>query len=172
MKTLSYSGIGSRKSPIDVGFRMVGISMHLANLGYNLRSGGADGSDTEFARGCSSVNGKKEIYLPWKGFNDDPSDLYLENLDPLKVYEARMIAKTHTPHWNNLSESVKNLKSRNIFQLFGPTLDDPVEFVVCWTPNGKDVGGTGINLRIALEHNIPIYNLYHPDVENFIKFLD
>lgn len=37
-------------------------------------------------------------------------------------------------------------------------------FVVCWTSDGKDSGGTGQALRIARDRNIPVYNLYNKGV--------
>ena len=49
--------------------------------------------------------------------------------------------------------------ARNAYCMLGPDLKSPVDFVLCWTPNAKVVGGTGQGLRIALDYNIPIFNL-------------
>ena len=52
-------------------------------------------------------------------------------------------------------------------------LDKPFKFVICWTKNGKDIGGTGLTLRIAIENKIPIFNLYDENtfkkIEKYIK---
>lgn len=48
-----------------------------------------------------------------------------------------------------------------MMQILGKNLDKPVEFVVCWTKNGKDIGGTGAAIRCALDHGIPVYNLFN-----------
>ena len=45
--------------------------------------------------------------------------------------------------------------------MLGDDLDQPVSFVVCWTPGGEVTGGTGQALRIAADpqYNIPVFNL-------------
>lgn len=42
--------------------------------------------------------------------------------------------------------------------LLGRDLNDPVDFVVCWTPGAQAVGGTGQALRIAEAYGIKVYN--------------
>ena len=60
------------------------IGNRLALEGFVLRSGGADGADTFFEIGCDMSNGLKEIYLPWNNFNNNLSQLILnENNDIL-----------------------------------------------------------------------------------------
>jgi hypothetical protein len=44
--------------------------------------------------------------------------------------------------------------------ILGKNLDEPVKFVVCWTPGGKVVGGTGVAIQIAHKNNIPVINLF------------
>ena len=71
-----YAGIGSRKAPKEAIDRMAELAEELAGKGYTLRSGGAGGADKAFEKGCDAVDGKKEIYLPWEGFNGSKSELY------------------------------------------------------------------------------------------------
>jgi len=40
----------------------------------------------------------------------------------------------------------------------------PSNFVICYTPHGKDIGGTSQAIRIAKHHHIPVYNLGNDDV--------
>jgi predicted Rossmann fold nucleotide-binding protein DprA/Smf involved in DNA uptake len=47
----AYTGIGSRKVPGSVFDKFVSIGSELGNLGFTLRSGGADGCDTAFESG-------------------------------------------------------------------------------------------------------------------------
>ena len=56
---------------------------------------------------------------------------------------------------------VQPLHARNMMILFGRNLDNPVDFVVCWTPHGDITGGTGQVLRAAEFFGIPIVNLYN-----------
>lgn len=167
----SYSGIGSREAPKDVIVRAKEIAKSLANLGYVLRSGGASGTDSAFECGCDSVSGKKEIYLPEKNFNWHPSTLYVGNW-PHEA-QARVIAEEcYGKSWKHISDWARKAHTRNIAQVLGWTLDDPVEFVICYTSNGKEKGGTAQAMRLAKSRNIPIYNLYYTQIEKFILFLD
>jgi hypothetical protein len=38
-------------------------------------------------------------------------------------------------------------------------LNDPVSFIVCYTPGGSGQGGTGQALRVARAYNIPVTDL-------------
>ena len=62
--------------------------------------------------------------------------------------------------------------ARNTYQVLGLDLMSPVDFVICWTPLGRDDGGTGQAIRIANAHNIPVYNTRNKDaVEALLSIL-
>lgn len=147
----SYSGIGSRDISKEVWEAMVRIGSFLGKQGYTLRSGGADGSDMAFETGCDRVNGKKEIYLPWLNFNNNKSDLQFK-------IEAYGLAQQYHPNYNNLSNGAKKLMARNCHQVLGHNLKEPVDFIICYTPNGSGRGGTGQALRIASKYGIPVFD--------------
>lgn len=148
-----YAGIGSRKTPSDICEMMTHIARFLCVIGYVLRSGAAGGADSAFESGVSDES-KKQIFLPWKSFNGNPSNLF--GVGP----KAYVIGKDFHPKWAGLSESAQLLIARNSYQILGRDLKSPCSFVICWTPNGKDVGGTAQALRIARHYEIPIYNLF------------
>jgi hypothetical protein len=148
----SYTGIGARETPPDVLVNMRKLGKFLGSTTFTLRSGGARGADVAFEAGCTSVGGKKEIYLPYPHFNGSTSDMY--HITP----QARAIAKEYHPNWPNLGDAGRAFMSRNSYQMLGLQLDDPTEFVVCWTQGGKIIHGTGQALRIAKDLNIPVYN--------------
>ena len=53
--------------------------------------------------------------------------------------------------------------ARNICQVLGEDPTDPSGYskvVVCWTPKGGIIGGTGQALRIAKRYDIPVLNLH------------
>ena len=54
---IRYSGIGSRETPDNVLVVMEKLGAAFAKKGFVLRSGGADGADSAFERGCDSANG-------------------------------------------------------------------------------------------------------------------
>ena len=116
-----YTGIGSRDIPKYIEDFFMIMGEWLAKKGYCLRSGHADGSDKAFEMGCDKVNGKKEIYLPWKGFNGCfSSNLYLDNMEYKD--KAEKIAKIYHPYWFNLKQGARKLQTRNSFQVLGQDL--------------------------------------------------
>jgi hypothetical protein len=160
-----YSGIGSRKTPKAIIPTIEEIATLLDSKGYTLRSGGADGADTFF----EDYSTTKEIYLPWKSFNNNESELYLENIDPEIVTKAEEISKKFHPRWNSLNKAGRSLMTRNVFQVLGMDLKTPADFIVCWTETGKIEGGTGQAMRIARNMGIPIFNLFFYDAVSGVK---
>lgn len=158
MYYLPYTGIGSRKAPAPIMKQMEEISFTLARFDFTLRSGGADGADTAFEKYAI----KKEIFLPWRGFNGRKSEY-----DTTVCKEAYDIAAPLHPKWNMLSMAAKKLMARNVYQILGFDLTSPTRFVICWTEDGcehhsertKDTGGTGMAISVASLRNIPVYNL-------------
>ena len=146
-----YAGFGSRKTPEAILFKMEEIAKKLSELGYTLRSGGAIGADSAFEKGAS----KKEIFL---------------SKDATK--EAQDFSSRFHPLWEMLDPYVRGLHARNAMIMLGQDLIEPVEFGVCWTPNGEVLGGTGQALRIAENKGIKIYNLaIEKDLENLREFV-
>ena len=148
----SYTGIGSRTTPSDVLEHIRKLGKFLARQGFVLRSGGAKGADTAFEVGCDEVGGVKKIFLPWKGFNNHPSELYGSTKG------AREIAKKYHPTWDFLLPVARDFMGRNTYQILDLDLKTPAEFVCCWTRNGEIDGGTGQALRIANDLGIPVLN--------------
>ena len=166
-----YTGIGSRRVPSDIALRMENFAIEFAAKDYTLRSGGANGSDVAFERGCDRQHGKKEIYLPWKGFNGSDSDLY----DCYGNMHTTMAKLVYGPRWSEISDAVKKLMTRNTAQVVGLNDLDVAysSFVVCWTPDGcetaktrkRDTGGTGQAIALADELGIPVFNMANDDFD-------
>lgn len=150
-----FAGIGSRETPIEFQEDIDAINYFLSKNGYVLRSGGADGSDKMFETSWKSE--LKEIYLPWRMFNDNPSELYNITSDAL------ILAEKYHPAWNKLTLPARKLMARNGYQVLGEDLETPSDFIVCWTSDGKASGGTGQAIRIANDRNIPVFNLFNRD---------
>jgi len=146
-----YAGIGSRKTPSAILNIMTKVAIAFSNKNYILRSGGAKGADQAFEKGAK----EKQIYYA----NDAKHD-----------HEAFALAGKYHPAWSKITnEYIRLLHARNAYQILGKNLSTPVEFVVCWTPDGcehhKDrkitTGGTGTAISIASMNNIRVYNLYN-----------
>lgn len=153
-----YAGIGSRETPWHI-CQLMTMAAHVLSVhGYVLRSGGADKADMAFERGGGPDD---EIFLPWKGFNGNHSPLFLpEDIDGSQPWE---IAKAHCPYWDNCNEVTRRMFTRNTLQILGSKCNVPVQFVLCWTSNGKDKGGTGQAMRVAQGYGIPVFNYFNRD---------
>lgn len=145
-----YTGVGSRAVPMEFLLPIKEIAFWAAKNNWTLRSGGADGCDSAFE---TFHHGEKEIFLPWKGFNKNRSELFPPPAD------AYVIAETIHPNWWGCSKFSKDFHARNIQQVLGRDLDSPTDCVVCWTPEGATVGGTATAIRCAMRLDIPVFNL-------------
>lgn len=156
--TKTYAGIGARKTPDNIQIHMTSAAVQLSTCGFTLRSGGADGADSAFELGAPKD--KKEIFLPWNNFNGRKLSEPGVIVPTTPLWEAALkLAKQYHPVWDKLSGSTKSFMARNAFQVLGPDLNDPVSFVLCWTPNGRTEGGTGQAIRMATGMNIPVFNM-------------
>lgn len=172
--SLYYAGIGSRETPFEILELMKAIAKILANQGIILRSGAAGGADEAFEIGCDQVNGPKDIWLPWNGFNNHKS----KNLPSPAHFEK---ASQFHPIWENLKQGAKRLHARNVGQVWGADLATPVLFVLCWTPDGcehhrtrsRQTGGTGMAISMASLAGIPVFNLANDDaLERLYDLID
>jgi len=149
-----YAGIGSRDTPSYILDLMTRLASKLEETGYILRSGHCIGPDRAFEAGVVHST-HKEIFTA-----------------PDATAEAIAIAAEHHPYWEKCKPYVKKLHGRNAMIILGEYLDKPVKFVICYTPDGKNTGGTGLGMSIANTHNIPIYNLFYRTVrERVTKFI-
>ena len=155
----TYCGIGSRETPVSVMKQMTEIAQLLEQSGYKLYSGAADGADSAFAWNTAN----KIEFIPWNGFNGCKSGLVSASEQAMKLAES-----LH-PAWNRLSQGAKKLMARNCHQILGEDLNSPVDFVLCWTPDGAETstsintGGTGQAIRLANRHGIPVINMCNSD---------
>lgn len=146
-----YAGIGSRETPLEVLNTMTKIARYLKSNSWVLRSGAAIGADKAFEKGAGKA---VEIFTARSNIPEEAFDL----------------AEKHHPAWHHCNEFARRLHARNGMILLGQDLNDPVNFVVCWTKDGKDTGGTGQAIRIATEMKIPIFNLYYLDAQSKLSY--
>jgi hypothetical protein len=166
------AGIGSRETPQDILKEMFKIGLWVQSNNHWLRSGHADGADWSFE---SASDEKCIIYLPWLGFNSHLSSkaqkFYPNQVSPTFGDYNEFTDKFH-PNPSKLSKTARAFMNRNVCQVLGLKLNSPCDFVICWTKDGKDSGGTGQALRIAKHYNIPILNMYHNDYNTADKCIN
>lgn len=141
-----YAGIGSRRTPPEVLRIMSELANALHRSGYVLRSGGADGADKAFERG-------------------DPNAVVLRPKHATQ--EAMAEASKHHPRWDLCKPYVRQLHGRNAQIILGHNLEEPADFVVCWTDAPPQRGGTQLGLSIARAYGIPVYNLILHDAADW-----
>lgn len=157
-RVLTYAGIGSRKTPNNILAVMSYISKRLEHQLFILYSGGAkEGADAAFLAKIQFY----KVFMPAKLFNYKTANRtdFIDCSDLSNWDEALQTVDKYHPAPHNLMPFARKLMARNAYCVLGEDLKSPVDFVLCWTPNAKDVGGTSQGLRIARDYNIPIFNL-------------
>ena len=163
----TYCGIGSRETPVAVMKVMTEIAQLLEKSGYRLYSGAAEGADSAFAWNTAN----KIEFIPWNGFNGCKSGVIATSDKAMKLAES-----LH-PAWDRLSQGAKKLMARNCHQILGEDLNSPVDFVLCWTPDGAETsttsktGGTGQAIRLAIQNQIPVINMFNTGWESKLEQL-
>jgi hypothetical protein len=163
-----YAGIGSRATPARTLEQIEALGARFAREGLVLRTGASPGADQAFMHGAAKAGGRAELYLPCPRF-EAGARAQARGLDAIVLGEpaprAYDLAARFHPAWEELGERERRLRARDVHQVLGADLRSPVEFVVCWTPDGRrdgtraSAGGTGQALRVAASRNIPVINL-------------
>lgn len=158
VKTMTYAGVGSRETPLDILVLMTKIAQYLHSLGYTLNTGDAKGADEAFRSGT----GRRRIFTA-----KDATVL------------TRKIAKEIHPAPHAIKGYALDLMARNTNQVFGENLDTPVDFLICWTPDGatdyikrsRQTGGTGQAIEMASRKGIPVINMQNKNWRTELKEL-
>lgn len=152
-----YAGIGSRDTPPDVLKIMENFGYRSVDNNRRLRSGGARGADQAFERGHDRAVLERQQSRALRGLPE------LEPLCMKEIFLARdatpeaiELSSRYHPNWRACNRYAKMLHGRNAMIILGANLDDPVDFVYCWTKDKGPSGGTGQAIRIALDHGIRI----------------
>jgi len=181
-KSMTYAGIGSRRGTKAVDSNgkpiyetMTEVAKYLESKGYTLRTGltfknKKEGADGAFIDGTKEDGSTRELYRP--------EDIKKDSI------EWNVAKETH----GNFEALIKNgdgpakLMARNTNQVFGKDLDNPVDFVLAWTPlnnkgeavtnysqvyyggtnNEHNTGGTGQAIILASKKGRPVINMADP----------
>ena len=178
-KNMTYAGIGSRETSIDIQKEMYKIAKELESIGYVGQSGGAIGADKAFEganqpweKEDGTVAGTKEFtksksnVTKWAKYSDGKNiaSKFVVFKSSDSNDKVRNIAKEIHPKKQELSEKDGlDLHARNTFQVFGKNLDTPVDFVLFYAQEQKDSirpkGGTGQAVEMARLKGIPTINM-------------
>lgn len=178
----AYTGIGSRTTPVWCRFAMEDIASKMADKGYTLRSGSAQGADSAFEIGCDRVCGAGDIYIPWKGFGTGKENMFkfYHVLSNAKFEEARdvYLSTGIIKNFDDMKQSVQKLHARNYLQVVGHGMKDRLSKVciffaeVDWVTE-EPTGGTRSAVLLSKHFGVPTYNLKDDKAfEKVAKMLD
>jgi hypothetical protein len=177
----SYTGVGSRDILPSEASKIRSLAKMLAEHGYSLRSGKAQGADTSFMLGAidsdSSINPLCTNYTPWYSFGDKYTNGYdkcLQDFSIELIGQAALIAENIHPNWKACSQAARKLHTRNIFQVLGDNLDNPSHFLLACSgqdSQGDVIGGTRTAWVCAKQNNVPVFNLRGRTYEDALAWL-
>ncbi len=151
--------IGSRETPPEACAALSTIACAVANAGFEVRSGHAQGADEAAEQGASMAPRTSAppaaIFLPWSGF-EAQRPVRGREIVVKASHLGDQLVRDHHPGADRLSPAAFSLHRRNGYQVLGEGLNNPSVAVVCWAATS---GGTDQALRIAQAYKIPIYNL-------------
>jgi len=176
----TYTGVGSRKTTPKQLSLMRGIARALANKGYRLRTGDAEGADSAFTAGALSLlkpEQVKDLLHAYVAHDASKSLRPYERKPAADMIETLInLARKYHPNPSALSSKASwsrgsplGLQARNALQIEGDRLNDPSDFaVMAFTPTNQrrfagDLGGTGQAFRIAKSKGIPVFDLDMPE---------
>lgn len=160
---MPYVGTGNREAPPDILETFKRVAKDLEERGYTLRSGGMDGPEDTFEKAVQ----KKEIHLPWKGFNDK------ESKSQFTTEQAKELASMFQPGFEGLKPAIQVFLAKNARIIMGKDLKSPCLFLITWSEDGAETlqertartGHTGHAIAMAASLKIPIFNFGKPGAE-------
>lgn len=173
-----YTGVGSRELTKQGAAMVRDVANALYEHQYILSTGDA-------AQGCDDVfwdqtpDGYKKRYGPFGKTVYSVQTCVIDPEQPSYEIANRIAGLTH-PAWRWIPDWMKELHTRNVFQVLGEQVNCPSEFLVCWTPDGaescsetsKKTGGTGTAIRVADTFGVPVFNLQRSDaVDRLASYL-
>jgi hypothetical protein len=158
---LSYTAIGAPNTPRNIQAFITKVAAELSGYGCTLRTGGEETFEMAAAAGAS----RQEVYLPYKRFNKNDSELYVQDE---RSYE---IAKDINRTWHRCSEFAKKCHARYVHAVLGRDLESPSAIMLCWTGDGatreQEVSSKTGTVRgaivLAERQGIPVLNLRRRD---------
>jgi hypothetical protein len=164
-----YTGIGGRDTPLEVRQLMTEVAMHLRHWGFTLRTGTSSAADKAFEVGAGDL---KEIYVPWKGWNEKTGITSLSVASSRLahyVWLQRQSFGTAVENWGNVHPGTQALLAKSMCMVMGQHITVPSDALICWTPNAQIVGISAHPITLATIVNIPVFNLAEPETEDVIK---
>lgn len=164
----AYGVVSNIKAPPHAINSAKEIADFLSDKNFVLRTGGGN-TDIENLFEASTPH--KELYLPWKNFNEKDSKIvrYSDHI--------REIAQWQQPSYESLVPFKQSFINRNIAVVLGKEGTSPLRFLICWSQDGIEhpahrtsaTGFIGICITVAGLIKVPIFNLHNTDVVHRVR---
>lgn len=145
------------------------IGRAIAERGWELHTGNAQGADQAFARGANEADPKLvHLHLPWFKYERDaivPGNVVVsvEDLEPEELAFYTECARRNHPAWHHLSQGVRKLMIRNGMIIDPKDCALPVDVTIAWPSDKRGGGGTGQGMRMSDEQKIRLIDLTQTD---------
>lgn len=162
--------VGSRKAPVVTLELFNWLGRYITDRGYAVSSGDALGVDRAGWEGAIqssrySIVESRIFLVDFEGPRKhraslDNNFIDSSNLEPSIQTEAYSIAQSVAPHITRLNDYVRSLHTRNVYQILGANLKNPVKAIFYYAEplEGDETvaGGTNTALQVAKLAKIPI----------------
>ena len=170
----------------EVEEQILKVATKLKDKGYIFRCD-APADDTIGNKLASMEGLKKEVYLPFKKFNENLAD----SATMTNKYELayRYAAQIYGKRYNDLKPGARAVYAAKLLAALGIDGDNPVDFLICYSPDGREhlpgrenkeridytrLGTLSFYLRLCQQAGIPVYNFKNKDslitfVSNYLK---
>lgn len=164
---LSAVFLGNKEAPPSVIQTMVEDAKYLESKGITIRVGGDGPIDEAVEKAVS----KKELILPWKGFNEKDSPY------TWAIERAHHIAKMFHSAYDNLPKGVKSILAGKARLVMGHKMMSPATIVLVWTEDGAEsfrevtakTSFAGHPIKIACAAGIRVINYGKPDASSRVR---
>lgn len=167
----SIAVMGSKEHPAEILRLAQEVAEYLKSVsGFKIiiRTGGNDGIEKVIADSL----GNKEVFLPWKGFNNNRESKYTKPSPGCEDVIRKIILT-----FDNIKEGAKPIFLRIAHVILGKDLNARAECLITYSPDGAETkekvnsktGYASSSILLANAAKIPVFNLHNPDAFERIK---
>lgn len=165
---IAYAVAANKNTPPEIIQQFVELAKWLEAKGFTVR---VDGDKDGVSQAVEDATNRKEVILPWKGFNNKESEFCWSN------EASQHIAKKHSPVYDSIPDGVKKFLHRNARLIMGDKMRSPVSFLITWSDDGCETlqektsrtGFVSHQISITLGAVRPVFNLKKPDAVQRLK---
>lgn len=151
----------------------------LSELGYVYRT--AENGESELNNNIIKKDIEKEIYLPFPAFNKNVDKKEATNPNSYEL-PYRYAAELRGNKFNDLKKGARAIFAAKVMSLLGKTSDNPVDFAIVYSPDGKEfirkgedinwskLGSCYFYLKACEKMGIPVINFKNK--KSMLDFVD